>query len=112
MGAPLAFKPSFIGFEQRGRQAKDVGDRLPGNEKRTARLAAPTSAGSLLLATTDENGAPAPVGKAIAGGDPIGLERVRMGGKPEPLGPVVIWAANGAGTRSAIPSTRNKPGLR
>lgn len=104
VGAVVAAKPSLIGLEQDGIHTTTYNAIM--------KLAPVPGAGALGVFAVDRTGPKVSDGEALVSGSPIGLEREGVGGVTEPVGPPVVWEANGAGTRSAIPSTRNKPGLR
>lgn len=104
-GGPIAAKPSFIGLEQEGIHTSTA--TATGTVRR-ATLGATASAFSLATAST--TGPAQSRGDLLIAGEPI--VSVGGGGTTDPVRPPVVWEANGAGTRSAIPSTRNKPGLR
>lgn len=104
-GVPVAFKWSFIGLDLDGIHTSTY------NSEMRTRLVVSPGGESVSLVTLSETGPKNSDGQALAGGEPIGLLRV-ADGKPEPVGPPVIWASNGAGTRSAISSTRGRPCLR
>lgn len=106
LGAPISFKPSLIGLEQDGIHTTTytAGSLVRGAVGEGVR--------GLALVALDRAGPPRSTPAALLAGEPIGLDRESDAGGLEPVGPPVVWGANGAGTRSAIPSTRNKPGLR
>lgn len=104
-GALLAAKPSLIGLEQEGIHASTKA--ATGN---LLRATVGATASALAFGTASKTGPVQSRGDLLIVGEPI--VSVAGGGTTDPVRPPVVWEANGAGTRSAIPSTRNKPGLR
>lgn len=104
-GAPIAAKPSFIGLEQEG-----IHTSMKTATGSTLRATVGATASALSFGTVSKTGPAQSRGDLLIVGEPI--VSVAGGGVTDPVRPPVVWEANGAGTRSAIPSTRNKPGLR